>query len=66
MTIEPLPPILNVKQVCDLAGVSESTVRRAIRAGHLQGSRIGGRTLRFTTEDIRRWMSSTQTSTSNT
>ena len=62
MTIEPLPPILTVRQVADLTGLSESTVRRAIRAGALQGSRLGGRSLRFTTEDLQRWMSSTSTS----
>lgn len=61
MTITPLSPILSVRQVCELTKLSESTVRRAIRAGALQGSRLGGRTLRFSTEDIQRWMSSTKT-----
>jgi excisionase family DNA binding protein len=61
MNTEPLPSILSVEQVAALAGVSESTVRRAIRLGLLTGSRISPRELRFSAEDIRRWLSTTTT-----
>ena len=37
----PLPPLLTVKDVAELDGTSEKTVRRAIDAGLLEVLRIG-------------------------
>lgn len=44
-----LPPVMNVPEAAELLRVSQSTVWRLIRGGHLRATRIGRRVL------ITRW-----------
>ena len=46
---------VNIKQVCNYTGLSESTIRRAIKKGALKVSTTTGKLL-FKTSDIDRWL----------
>ena len=46
---------VNIKQVCNYTGLSESTIRRAIQKGALKVSTTTGKLL-FKTSDIDRWL----------
>lgn len=40
-----IPPVMNVPEVAEVLRVSQSTVWRLIRSGHLRATRIGRRVL---------------------
>ena len=46
---------VNIKQVCNYTGLSESTIRRAIRKGVLKVSTSTGKLL-FKVSDVDRWL----------
>jgi len=48
---------LTLKEVCEYASVSESTIRRAIKKGTLKTSKATGRNL-FKTSNVDRWLNS--------
>lgn len=45
----------NIKEVCHFTSLSESTIRRAVKKGHLKVSRKTGKLL-FKHKDINRWL----------
>ena len=46
---------LNMKEVCDYSGLSNSTIRRAINKGVLKASHSTGKLL-FKMSDVDRWL----------
>lgn len=55
--IQPLPPVLTLPRVADLAGVSRRTVREWVRTGKLTASRMqekGSARLYFETSEVLR------------
>jgi excisionase family DNA binding protein len=51
------------REVADLLGVSSETVLRRTGAGRLPGYRIGGRALRFDSDEIDAWLDARATAT---
>jgi excisionase family DNA binding protein len=49
------PTMIDVKQVIERLGVSDSTVRRLVRDGKLRAYRVG-RQLKFKLEDVERFL----------
>lgn len=62
---KPTPILMTLQQVAALAGVSLSTVRRAVDAGHLMPTRPGPRVVRFTRAAIDQWLASSSTKTAS-
>ena len=52
MAVEPIK-MYTVQEAAEILGVSERTIYRALRSGHMSCHRLGVRTLRFTDEDVR-------------
>jgi len=50
-----IAPLLTVKQVCDRTQLSESTIRRAIKANELSHSKFG-HVVRVAETDLRRFL----------
>ena len=46
---------MNIKEVCDYASVSESTIRRAVKRGTLKASHSIGKLL-FKVSSVERWL----------
>ena len=49
--MEPIK-LYTAQEVAKILGVSERTIYRALRSGHISCHRLGAKTLRFTDEDI--------------
>ena len=48
-------PFLSIKQVADFTALSTSTIRRAMRRGHLKCSKSSGKLL-FKRSNVDRWL----------
>jgi excisionase family DNA binding protein len=58
--MSPLGQILTTEQVAEILQISQRTVQRAIREGHLRAHRVG-RIYRVNAEDLRVWWDALQT-----
>jgi excisionase family DNA binding protein len=62
MTVQDLrakpPALLSPKETAIVAGVSPSTVQRALKRGELQASRVGGRVI-ITRQSLFAWLGAT-------
>jgi excisionase family DNA binding protein len=58
--ISPLGQVLTTEQIAEMLQISQRTVQRAIREGHLRAHRVG-RIYRVNAEDLRVWWDALRT-----
>ena len=57
----PLPPIMTIQEAAAALRMHHTTLRKAVKAGRLEGSKPDGRSYRFTPEQLQKWLASTST-----